>query len=996
MNASHAVAPLSRLLWKEYRAQRSLWLAMLVLGIIPQMILRFTIGEVGPRVGLVWVMAGLLPFLFVIGSTAILFAGEREERTVDWLLNLAAPPQWTLLAKWSFLVVATLALAATLSVSALLLVWTGPGMTKLDRWQDQQYQDEMVVFRWMMVFVGVFLWGGLGSLVSRRVMTAVPAGGCLWLMTFVVPVIWFPFLLGFKAIDPQLPHVQDRVAILAFVAVGIANLVLGWLWCQGRYFDATVFDGVKLMVAVRWNLLRGRTAAKVRLPQRPEYDSSWHREWQRLIWQERYRDRYHRGLLYMGWAVILLLAILGRMQRVDIIPFIVPLIVVLPMVMGVLGFRYDGEGQPLHFLSQRGVEARLLWLAKHAVWLPRAVWIPFLIWLVGGLMQLLLPRQIERPPNHHLLENFSLLHTYPVGVMAFVLLSYGCGHLGAILLRRTILAILVGLTASLLATLWLLLALWLEVPLWWSVGGLIFWIYAVTFLVSPSWLIERSLPGRLQRLATYAIPPVLLIAAWGAWRAYEIPGFHPNLLSSKQSFERVNTATVHKEQLGLTAVAITSYDQQLLDRLALLMGGFNKEEDFIQGIHRGGAAAADPNQPADPVEAFWHTNESRLKELMEITSNAHGPSASRWLDFARPSAGMMPQQLLLVEAGRLRTREGRLAEAFQYYLASLRLASFWATDSGVSARLEAQHQQLVTLDGIIKWASHPDQSGEKLRSALRRLQAEFELFPSIDQTLVADHRGELVALEETIQHGARWNTVSNSGSNSAWQLFTIDYFRFLPWEKVRAKRWLEQELLNRDQLAKEISGMLRQAGVDVGRRLDQIELYHLIYLIVDKSHWQSTTPLVSMMGSKRDQIASMLIDREVAIRESLLALSLLAWKQDHNRWPETLVESIDRWPTVTAIDPWCGETFHYDGSLLNQHQEDGPPVFVLSTVGQFQLREVQIGNIISPSSATELRSWAGVRVDSDNRLRLKLEQGRLSFQLPNSIRFAQGRQSEGN
>src|SRR5882757_7925359 len=100
MNVSDAVAPLSRLLWKEYRAQRSLWLAMLVLGVVPQILLRLTIGEAAPRVGLVWITVGVLPFLFVIGSTAILFAGEREERTVDWLLNLAAPPQWTLLAKW--------------------------------------------------------------------------------------------------------------------------------------------------------------------------------------------------------------------------------------------------------------------------------------------------------------------------------------------------------------------------------------------------------------------------------------------------------------------------------------------------------------------------------------------------------------------------------------------------------------------------------------------------------------------------------------------------------------------------------------------------------------------------------------------------------------------------------------------------------------------------------------------------------------------------------
>jgi ABC-type transport system involved in multi-copper enzyme maturation permease subunit len=990
MNVSHAVAPLSRMLWKEYRTQRSLWLAMLVLGIVPQILLRLAIGEVAPRVGLVWAMAGVLPILFVIGSTAILFAGEREERTVDWLLNLAAPPQWILLAKWAFLLVATLALAATLSVSALLLVWTGPGMADSGQWRSQGYQDEMIVFRWMMVFAGVLIWGGLGSLVSRRVVLAVPAGGFLWLMTFVVPVIWFPSLLGFKAIDSQLPHIQDRVATLAFVAVGIANLVLGWLWCQGRYLDATLLDDVGLKITASWNQLRGRRAAKVRLPKQPEFDSPWHREWQRLIWQERYRDRYHRGLLYLGCMVSLVLAFLGGMYGVDIMPGIIPLIVVLPMVMGVLGFRYDGEGQPTRFLSNRGVEARFLWLAKHAVWLLRAIWIPLSVWFVAGLLQALLPHHpgpSGQQPAWQLLQ-FSLLQTYPVGILAFVLLNYGCGHLAAILFRRTIMAFVVGITASLLATLWLLLAVTLEVPLWWSMGGLGLWIYAVTFLVIPSWLIERPLPGRLQRLVAYTVPPVLLIVAWGAWRAYEIPGFHPNLLSNKQSFERLNTANVHKEQLGLAPVAMTSYDQQLLDRLALLMGGFNSEQDFVQGLHRGGAGAADPNQPADPVEAFWHNNEPRLKELLDITSNVRGPSASRWLEFAKPSAAMMPQQVLLVEAGRLRTREGRLDEAFQYYLASLRLASFWATDSGLSTYYESQQQQLLTLDGIVWWASHPDQNGEKLRLARRRLQAEFDLFPPMQQSLVAEHRGEVAALEETIHHGARWDR-----GQSAWQLFTIDYFRLLPWEKVRAKRWLEQELLDRDQVAKDVSGMLRQPGVDVGRRLDQIESYHLIGQIVDKSYWQSTTPLVWMVGAKQNQIASMMIDREVAIRESLLALSLLAWKQDHQQWPETLVESLNGLASVTAIDPWCGESFHYDGSLLNRREEDGSPVSVLSTVGHHQLRQVQVDG--SPVPTTELRSWAGIRAVYDDRLRLKLDQGRFSFRLPNSIRLSAGEPPAG-
>eukprot|EP00456_Euglypha_rotunda_P077360 TRINITY_DN729_c1_g1_i5.p1 TRINITY_DN729_c1_g1~~TRINITY_DN729_c1_g1_i5.p1 ORF type:complete len:989 (-),score=157.06 TRINITY_DN729_c1_g1_i5:1559-4525(-) len=980
MNSSHAVAPLSRLLWKEYRTQRSLWLVMLALGAVPQILMRFSIGEPAPRAALVWVLVGVLPFLFVIGSTAILFAGEREERTVDWLMNLAAPPQWTLLAKWMFVLLATVSLATTLAISALLLVWSGPFAVDSAQGAYQRSADDGVVFRMMFVFVGIFLWGALGSLVSRRVVTAVAAAGIWWVVTFLVPCIWFPGLLGFKPNLPGYSLVQERVAVLSFVAMAIANLGLGWLWCQGRYLDATVLDEVNLRVAETLSRWRGRTATKMRLPKGVEADSPWRREWQRLIWQERCRDRNHRNLLYSGYAICFVLGIMGYRYLNDFIPTVILLIVVLPMTMGILGFRYDGEGHPLRFLSNRGVEARILWLAKHAVWLPRAIWIPLSLCLVAATLQAIQPYQSFQAPGNNLLRQAGVLSEYPGGTLAFVLLTYGCGHLAAILFRRTILAVVVGFTASLLSTLWLMLAILLEVPLWWSMGGLIAWMYAVTWLSIPSWLIEHSLPGRIGRFAAYTVPVILLITVWGAWRAYEIPGFHPNLLSSKQSFERINVANVRKEQIGLVAVAKPPQDYELGSRLGSLTSGFSTEQDFVRQSHSG----IDPGRILTPVEAFWHHNGQRLKELLEITSDAQTPSASRWSAFARANAAIEHQQLVLQEAGRLRTREGQLDDGLTYYLASLRLASLWSTDRGFLSYLGARQQQLLTLDGIVQWASHPDQTSEKLRSARRRLQAEFELFPSIEQALVVEHRADLLALEDTIESGARWST----GTSSAWQLFIIDYFRFLPWEKVRANRWLEQELLDRDQVAKNVSELLRIPGVDVGRRLDHIELRHLLEELRDRStesSWRLTTPLVVTGANKKHMVASMMIDAEVAIRESLLALSLLAWKHDHQQWPTTLTEALDGLPSVTAIDPWSGEYFLYSGEVLNRDQGD-TPVFVLSSVGLNKLREVQLDG--SPLPTTELRTWSGVRVVHDDRLRLRMDGGKLSFQLPHHVQAA--------
>lgn len=107
--ASQALFPIRRLMWKEYRVQKSLWLTLLISGAVPQLLLRLIATDRELRMAGVWAIAVIAPLMFMVGSTAVLFAGEREERTCDWLLNMAVPARWTLLSKWGFLLTATLA-----------------------------------------------------------------------------------------------------------------------------------------------------------------------------------------------------------------------------------------------------------------------------------------------------------------------------------------------------------------------------------------------------------------------------------------------------------------------------------------------------------------------------------------------------------------------------------------------------------------------------------------------------------------------------------------------------------------------------------------------------------------------------------------------------------------------------------------------------------------------------------------------------------------------
>ena len=104
------VRPLGRMLWKEYRQQRALWLVILAMGLMIQLAFRVLQSRVASSassassnelIGVVWGVSLFMPLFFLVGSSAMLFALEREERTSDWLVGLATPPGWTLLAMCS-------------------------------------------------------------------------------------------------------------------------------------------------------------------------------------------------------------------------------------------------------------------------------------------------------------------------------------------------------------------------------------------------------------------------------------------------------------------------------------------------------------------------------------------------------------------------------------------------------------------------------------------------------------------------------------------------------------------------------------------------------------------------------------------------------------------------------------------------------------------------------------------------------------------------------
>jgi ABC-type transport system involved in multi-copper enzyme maturation permease subunit len=388
-SSSFDFRPFGRMFWKEYRQQRTLWTAVLVFGVSMQLIVRIAIslspiseinaGTFAPQAitALYIIPCYLVPF-FLIASTSMLFALEREERTSDWLLNLAAPPWQTLLAKYGSAIAEAVSLLVVMWLwAAVLSVGSGfefrplvPTHTSLV-WAAVQTLSALLLFG-----AGFLLWGTLGSLTSRRVVTAVPSAIVWWLVIYLVPMVTAMYLYWFRygrislEVERYLESYYPTFVAVCFLGTASLNIYLGLRWCRGQYLDASWLEVLneRLTAMLPWR--RGRSS---RVPVGSESEHSGWRTWQRLVWQERNRESLHTGLLVIVCATSVLLALYSVADGDGSITFaVIPLISALPLVMGVLGFRFDAAGQQSRFLANRGTSPMAIWLAKHVVWLPRA------------------------------------------------------------------------------------------------------------------------------------------------------------------------------------------------------------------------------------------------------------------------------------------------------------------------------------------------------------------------------------------------------------------------------------------------------------------------------------------------------------------------------------------------------------------------------------------------------------------------------------------------
>ena len=159
-----------RLVWKEYRQQQSLWIAIALAGLLFQVavLVYCALYGIGDLPNKLFTVALGVPILYSLGCGATLFAGEREAGTFPFQQSLPVSAGHVFRAKFTFALLSGLLLFPILWLLAFAMAsWTLPDPD----WHLQLWGGGIVAT------IEVLTWAALGSLLIRRVLPAAIAGG---------------------------------------------------------------------------------------------------------------------------------------------------------------------------------------------------------------------------------------------------------------------------------------------------------------------------------------------------------------------------------------------------------------------------------------------------------------------------------------------------------------------------------------------------------------------------------------------------------------------------------------------------------------------------------------------------------------------------------------------------------------------------------------------------------------------------------------------------
>lgn len=542
----NAYAQAKHLFWKEYRTQRTLWLLVISLYLVGMALIQSLRPDNMNISSSELFTGGILTVLFyLLASTSILYASEKEQETDRWLRVLPTNPWVVLGLKVGWVLLSSL-LALVIFFMAAKLIGEQPSEgTSVDTFRA-----------WGYMFAFVFSSALICSQCSKHVLSAIGASIVL-MLAIVFGTIWlFGEVLG--SYLRQHPGYEGLVMWGPLVIWGLVPLELNRRWFRDSDFSWQW----------SWRLTRAKTLA-VALEEAP-YSNSW----RRLVWKEwRSARLWLLSLFGLGFFFINLTHIGPGPYDTEnrFIHFAVNMCL-LPLLAGFASCRRDQSQDEYRFYGNHGVSSAQILLSKHAVWITGG----FLMMLGLSLFVWMSPKSVEL---HRLNDFAGSLHMLPLSPnmlsqsrveelrssmipavqfwACLFFFFYAIGHWFSISIKQPVMSLLTSCFLAIISGGLVIFYYTLEVPLFILTIVPSAVLFSISFIWGEDWIADRRERRDLMRPFWYGLLGLwTVITLLASWRVLEIPA---SLLIDQTGFNNLLTRYLLFCLVGLLLFAVSLF-----------------------------------------------------------------------------------------------------------------------------------------------------------------------------------------------------------------------------------------------------------------------------------------------------------------------------------------------------------------------------------------------------------------------------------------------------
>jgi hypothetical protein len=557
--------------------------------------------------------------------------------------------------------------------------------------------------------------------------------------------------------------------------------------------------------------------------------------------------------------------------------------------------------------------------------------------------------------------------------------AYGLGQLCSLLLRRQVLAGFLALLMSVLLATWVyVVAIWQLSP-WGFVLPLGVGAMLASWLRMPGWLVGRnSVRAWLMPFATVAIPMGIFALMLPAARMAQLenispqyPYFGVSLSNAVDQFESqkrrgwetadayflLMAASVPREQVARNITVDGKSWDNLPANLSLVQLKIGYEAGSNSNVDTWTPEQKELSKilEAKMEPAYFDANRHVIEDLIELSRRpfCHFPEAVLLNGSPIHRQLVDLKELLLVDASRLQAN-GKLDLALDRYLALLRIESHEL--SGQSAiwvsqkLLETRFSRTIENALVEQWAIHSDQTGARIRTAIAKLdECPAQLASPWDAILAEWQNIHAIVLGDELP---RFFSIENK--QPRWSEYLAWLANKLPLERQRALVALDRKtsqtlnyltgVMHRlgnpsPHYAKELRQLVRQASwwgaPEPNQLLYDLAIHlegSLIRQNINAMNWnafsqasassfQASTSFLVTQEFNHLGFRNFLyryIDSEIVRRGLKLQLALLAYRLEHDEYPDMLSELVPEYLDTLPLDPYSGEAFRYRSKGFSQ------------------------------------------------------------------------------